>query len=411
LKDLVKSPDGYTLSEAHAQGGRMELLQKMAEKRLVQGPPWHFTEHGKTMLVAAQEIRDPKSSFVCTDDLTSDATTTYQLIMELRRRGWSHEGVDRCRAKELKTEPYTYAADEANIAKVWYTRLGEATVCHQYLLSLLRAADHGQCVHHFLRVSDYEALLNPTDVPAVRKARRMMVITVADEHGWPEDPLPARKPRQRAPRRRTTPAIADQDVHLESDNDPDHGDDAGDDNADGNSDELSSDDKSDDEKTSDSSDSSDSSDDDNNSDLFRMSANEPASSSAGPVPDVPPDVPPDVLETYTRRYDMVQKWGIINLTPKFTADGTLLSWQIRCKHPLHANCTKTRNVLTDASEEVTLRMLKKWALDALEPDILTKDLHRALWNDVVTSSMDSNLPSSEFLDACAIQSIDAYTVT
>ena len=69
----------------------------------------------------------------------------------------------------------------------------------------------------------------------------------------------------------------------------------------------------------------------------------------------------------------------------------------RCKHPHHADCNKTRSCLLEP-EDVSIRVLKQWALFALEPDCTSKKKHKDAWARVVTMVSDGSLPPESQLD-------------
>ena len=84
-----------------------------------------------------------------------------------------------------------------------------------------------------------------------------------------------------------------------------------------------------------------------------------------------------------------------------------MQWQMTCRHPHHVPCNRTRNISACSNEEECLRMLKQWALFALEcPD---KASHKKSWQRVETMARDGSLPSTADLDAQAIADEAAYT--
>ena len=91
------------------------------------------------------------------------------------------------------------------------------------------------------------------------------------------------------------------------------------------------------------------------------------------------------------------------MTPRTSADGVVVGWQMFCRNPNHMDvkCTKQLNSSVAGSEEMARRMLKTWLSWGV--DKTSRAAHFDLWgNVVVPQAADGRIPSEAWLDEMAV---------
>ena len=379
LRDMEKADRGLVLAASPDGDRQVRLLEDLKGRGWAQGPPWCLTDAGQVRLAVGARIGKARDAFQLPTDLRAEGLTTCELMMHLAQQDWVHAVVDRAGVKKARQSPYLDGDDGS--AKTWYSKRGEVTVNHQYLLALALAATHGKAVPHFASEREYKLLIDPgAKIPVRLPKRRKLTIPLdmirsCDEFDWPEDSRAPLAPLD-APGSTDAPqqaACSDGDSSAAS---------------------------------SSSSGISTSSSSSSRSSSYSESEGQGSAAEAleaGSAQAQEPTTRP------ARTFERTIKWGFLQITPKFNkTDGPAFCFQLNCKHPQHGRCNKTRNVGPHASPspDHAIRMLKQWAL--LGTELPDKGAHKDAWESVLAASASGDLPSMAALDAQRIDGPERY---
>eukprot|EP00435_Cladocopium_sp_Y103_P046299 s241_g13.t1 len=135
---LLKSPDGFAIT---ADTGRAvsEAVGMMASEGLVVGPPWKLTERAHELLIQCIPLHSGRLVLEYIDMPLAEMST-YQLILALDKKGWTHEVVSSDKHKHLKRTKFTHTDDGQ---RFWFSEQGRVSVSFFYLLALARLGDPG----------------------------------------------------------------------------------------------------------------------------------------------------------------------------------------------------------------------------------------------------------------------------
>ena len=208
LPDLLRTLTQNAAGIGEGLTARGIVLAKLETQGLVAGPPWSLTTAGRESLLIGHKVFAPKRVLRNADVEDLASASKWQLFGHLQRQGWQHslvEGVEFKRAKATM-----YVSDSPERFKKFYSRTGDSTISHAYLLCLCMAASHKKPIPHFKTDREYLEIMGreATESRPMTRARMRKMIDrrlIVGETEWPEDALPDRPVRQRAPRRRREP--------------------------------------------------------------------------------------------------------------------------------------------------------------------------------------------------------------
>ena len=220
LRVLSVAPDGAP-DESFAEEGSRNLLAYLRATGYVVGPPWKFTVRGKENIACGANLVEKHR--VCRrapEGTNLSDMTLYELLAELDAQGFEHSEVEgRQNIRAAKERPYEPPDSE----KVWYTRTGSSHCNCLYIISLLRAEEHGRPVPHFAPGPVYRALL------CIKLVTRKRVYSGAGQAGPCPDYFAAHPRKARAPRKRVDKKGYDGDSSGDgTENDDDDGSDGSD---------------------------------------------------------------------------------------------------------------------------------------------------------------------------------------
>ena len=133
---LLKSPDGLAIT-ARADHAVSEAVGMMADEGFVVGPPWKLTERAHELLIQCVPLQSgrPVLEYI---EMPLAEMSTYQLILALDKKGWTHEVVSSDKHKHLKRTKFTHTDDGQ---RLWFSEQGRVSVSFFYLLALARLGD------------------------------------------------------------------------------------------------------------------------------------------------------------------------------------------------------------------------------------------------------------------------------
>lgn len=412
-RKLVKSPEGFGLGPLVAEG-EIEALDILVASELVCGPPWKLTRAGHEQLRQCVWLCSPEKFLkkpAETDEL-GDAST-FQLLLELDARGWTHEVISKEHHKRLRKQRLKYSQGD----QVWHSKESDQTVCRFFLLALLQLGSSSFTeVPYGEKPKIYKVLLG-IEAPEVKRPRRVQHVDDTlwlDEGDLPMGSGKRRKNRKstakKARRTSTDGALFSQSASANSEEGLSDGDDSNDPSSSCGGDGEHSPSKGSSSSSSSSSDSSsDSSSNSSDAETAERQdgeggADAAAASSASLPPLPPPSEPPPPVDSGPMPHIKLKgrgfRWGPHLFTPVGNDSNNPSSWQIKCGVPGHnisQACTKRRACSFLGNLE-TQRVLKYWA--SLGPLVDTKEEHLALWDEQVLADIEAGkVPSNHDLDA------------
>lgn len=357
--------------------------------------------------------------------------STYEVLLDLEASGFKLKALSKKEVGKKKKNPFTLGAPPE-----FFSKEGTPTISHFYLVCLLLAEKHGQPVPHFQHDKVYKQLLGLCDDGTENKrTRKPKQLCIIGEHFCPESLVPD-IPAQRKPKKQKTDlATVDlwekdetmTQVTAASDND----------------DEevaspmlpISSSSTSSSATSSSSSSDSSTSDSDSSSAEAEREQGGPDVDGKGEPPDVvePPahseETQPSKAKTpvskakakgltdgkdlgsgpRTRGRFQAEPWGVYKVT-FFDRKGST-GFQMLCTNPKHnpagqSLCTKSRSDRFDGGADMSLRMLKQWAVQG--QTVNSKAEHQSLWGSVLQDYNSKCVWEEEQLEASKIESWESH---
>ena len=148
---------------------------------------WCLTENGIASCKTGYQLSSPSYALEMRNDVELAERTVWELMLLLDRNGWQHMVKDKG-----QDDPYRHDAGN----KIWYSKPGEDTVSHGYLLCLAKDLPE---VPHWQAAGFYQSLASG-QAPARRVRKIAKAIRNVDEDDWEVGALADVQPSVKRPR-------------------------------------------------------------------------------------------------------------------------------------------------------------------------------------------------------------------